>query len=106
MTWDLSALFAGIEDPAIETHLAAVQARAQRFEERYRGRIDHPELTVATLREALAEFEAISQEQTKPVAFAHLVFAADTSDARHGAFLQRIRERSTQISLHLLFFEL
>src|SRR5207244_2983716 len=38
--------------------------------------------------------------------FANLVFAADTSDPKHGAFLQRMRERGTEVSLHLLFFEL
>jgi len=106
MTWDLTALFAGIDDPAIEAHLEAVKERAQRFEQSCRGRVEKGELDAPGLRDALAEFEAISQEQAKPLSYAHLVFAADTSDPRHGAFMQRMRERGTEISLHLLFFEL
>jgi oligoendopeptidase F len=106
MTWDLSDLFAGIDDPAIETHLQAVEKRARRFEQSYRGRIESQALSAPDLRAAIAEFEAIAQGQAKPLSYSNLIFSADTSDPRHGAFIQRMRERGTEISLHVLFFEL
>lgn len=106
MTWDLSDIFTGIDDPAIETHLQSVHERARRFEETYRGRVERQELTPADLRGAIAEYEAIAQGQAKPLSYSNLVFSADTSDPRHGAFIQRMRERGTAISLHVLFFEL
>jgi oligoendopeptidase F len=106
VAWTLEDLFTGIGDPRIEATLARAEERAVRFEERYRGRIDHPELTAETLRDAIAEYEAILQEKAKPMSFASLLFAADTSDPGRGAFLQQMRERSTQIALRMLFFEL
>jgi oligoendopeptidase F len=102
----LSDLFSGIDDPRIEEALARQHERARRFEERYRGRIESADLTAATLRDAIAEFESITQEKAKPYSFASLLFSADTSDPARGAFLQRMRERSTEIAIHTLFFEL
>lgn len=106
VVWDLGDLFRGLDDPRIEETLDRQQERARQFEARFRGRIDDPGLTAATLREAIAEYESISQETVKPLSYASLMFAADTSDPARGAFLQRMRERSTEISLHLLFFQL
>jgi oligoendopeptidase F len=102
----LDDLFGGLDDPRISATLAAAEDRAARFEERYRGRIDHPELSATTLRKAIAEYEAILQEKAKPMVYASLLFSADTSDPARGAFLQRMRERSTQIAVKLLPFEL
>jgi oligoendopeptidase F len=39
-------------------------------------------------------------------AYAQLLFAADTSHPRHGALLQRVQERGTEIRNEVLFFEL
>src|ERR1043166_5790410 len=95
MTWDLSDIFTGIE-----AHLRAVQERAQQFEQTYRGRIETQELAPAELRAVIVEYETIAQGQAKPLSYSNLVFSADTSDPRHGAFIQRMRERGTEISLH------
>lgn len=106
VVWKLDDLFTGIDDPRIEQRLTLQLERATQFEERYRGRIDSPELTAATLREAISEYESILQETDKPRSFASLLFAADTSDPARGAFYQRMRERGTEISVKLLFFTL
>jgi oligoendopeptidase F len=104
--WDLSALFDAPDDPRIEQSWTDAMARAERFEERYRGKIESPDLDAETLAEAIREVEALSQEAGKPVTYAHLLFAADTGDPSLGAFLQKQMEKSTALSVKLMFFEL
>jgi hypothetical protein len=41
--WDLSIFYAQPDDPAIARDLAELQAQAERFAERYRGRVAQPE---------------------------------------------------------------
>lgn len=104
--WDLTDLYSGQDDPRIEALWASLLDRADRFAETYRGKIDSADLDAARLSEAIGELEAISQELAKPYCYAELCFAADTSDAKNGAFLQKQMEYASQISVKLMFFEL
>lgn len=104
--WDLSALFSGLEDPKIETTWEEALKRADDFVSRYRGTIDSPDLTAEWLLGAIVEIEAISVLASKPIGFAHLTFAADSSNPVNGAFMQKQIERSTEFNVKLLFFEL
>jgi oligoendopeptidase F len=106
IAWDLSDLFSSPTDPTIEELLSSVESRAKAFQAKYKGRIDSDTLTATTLCEAVEEYEAISQLSAKPGTYASLLYAADTSDVALGAFLQKMMERGTQLSLHLIFFEL
>ena len=104
--WNLADLFAGVDDPKLADALAATHSRAERFEAEYRGKIVSESLTAETLGAALREYEQIQQESAKPGAFASLLFSGDTGDPARGAFLQKMREQGTRLSLPLLFFEL
>ena len=104
VTWDLSDLYAGPDDPRIERDLADALAAAQRFAERYRGRV--AALTAAELAAALDELEALEEPAHRAGAYAQLLFAADTATPRHGALLQRVQERASEIRNALVFFEL
>lgn len=104
--WDLSTLYTGTDDPAIERTWNDVLTRADKFGERYRGKIDSPSLDATTLLGALQELESISNEVAKPYNFAELLFAGDVSDPANGAFLQKQMERGTELSVKLIFFEL
>jgi oligoendopeptidase F len=104
--WNLSALFSGVDDPKIVETWAELQNRADAFAEAYRGTIDSPHLDAKTLVQALAELESIASEASKPMNFGELLFAADTSDATIGAFLQAQREHATELQIKLIFFEL
>jgi oligoendopeptidase F len=106
VTWDLSALFSGEDDPAIESTWARCMERAQAFAERYRGRVAEGVLDPAGLAAAIAEYEAISSEASKPAHYANLRFAADTSDPKLGAFLQSQMEAASRLRVVLLFFTL
>jgi len=104
--WNLGDLFSGINDPRIDETLAAAQARAEKLQADYKGKIAAPSLSAQTLGAALREYEDIQQEASRPGAYAALLFATDTGDAARGAFLQKMRERGSQLTLPLLFLDL
>lgn len=102
--WDLSDLYAGLDDPRIDADLDAAEAAARAFAARVRGRV--AALDATALASALDELEAISTPATRAGTYAGLLFAADTADPRHGALLQHVQERGSAIRNQLVFFEL
>ena len=102
--WDLSDLYAGPEDPAIEADLERALVQASEFESRHRDCV--ASLDAVGLAAAIATLEKLNEPVVRAAAFAQLLFAADTSNPRHGALLQRVQERITEIKSGLLFFEL
>jgi oligoendopeptidase F len=106
VTWNLSDLYESLDDPRIENDIKDALSRAKSFEGRYRGRINSETITAPFLLEAVKELESISEVSGKLISYAYLVFAADTSNPSHGAFLQSVQEKTTEIRKHLMFFEL
>ncbi|HRF60696.1 MAG TPA: M3 family oligoendopeptidase [Fimbriimonadaceae bacterium] len=104
--WDLAALFESPDDPNIDAGWEEAARRAEVFETTYRGKIDDAGLTASTLLAAIQEMETLSVMMDKPLIFAHLLFAADTANPRLGAFLQSQMEKSSELRVKLLFFEL
>ena len=95
-----------MDDPQIEHVWAEAMQKADDFADKYRGKIDSPSLNATTLANSISELEALSNEIAKPMSFAHLMFAVNSSDPKIGAFMQRQREKGTELSVKLLFFEL
>jgi len=102
--WDLSDLYAAPDDPAIESDLDRALTQSQAFAERHRGGI--AALAAAELAAATGELEALNEPVARAASYSQLVFAADTSDPRNGALMQRVQERVSEIRNTLLFFEL
>jgi len=102
--WDLSDLYANPEDPRIDADLDAAQARADAFAKLYRGRV--ADLDGGELSAAVDELEALNESVARAGAYAGLLFSADTSIPRHGALMQHVQERSSDIRNALIFFEL
>ena len=103
-TWDLSHLYAGADDPALERDLKDAEARARAFAEAHSGKLRG--LDSAGFAAAIAEYEAVSQILHRAMSFGQLLFAVNTSDAEVGRFYQTLSERVTDISALLLFFTL
>lgn len=104
--WDLSALFSGLDDPKIEQTWQEAGAKAEKFELDYRGKINSPDLSAATLSCAIRDIESLYNELAKPIGFAGLLFATDSGDPKIGAFMQKQRERGTALNVKTMFFEL
>ena len=103
--WDLSVLFNGLDDPALEHAWAKIGGLADEFEQKYRGKITG-ELGAKGLHDAIFALENIVTELSKPLTYANLIFAADAAKTENGAFLQSQMERATSIKIKVLFFEL
>ena len=107
--WDLSDLYAGLDDPAFARDLAAIEAECRSFAETYRGRI----ATIAggddaadTLGTAVAAYEAIEDRMGRLMSYAGLVYSGDTTDPARAKFYGDTQERLTDASSDLLFFTL
>ncbi|MDH3212316.1 MAG: M3 family oligoendopeptidase [Myxococcales bacterium] len=102
--WDLSDLYTGPDDPRIDADLDRALADARAFEGGFRGRV--AKLTATELARAVDEYETLLEPVSKAAAYSELLFAADTASERHGALLQHVQERATEVRTTLLFFEL
>jgi oligoendopeptidase F len=104
VTWNLSDLYQGPDDPKIDADLQSLEQRAEQFAEAFRGRLDT--ISPREFGGAIQQYEKILRDEQFPGAYAMLLFSADTTPPAHGALLQRVQERSIAIHQHLLFFEL
>jgi len=105
-TWDLSDLYAGVDDPDLESEMEATRQEAQAFESRFKGTIARTDLNANHLRQAQDAYESLLRSQYRPQAYAMLLFATNTQDPKHGALLQKTREFVSSIATHLIFFDL
>lgn len=107
VAWDLSDLYAAVDDPRINRDLESALERARAFESAYRGRIQvRGGPTEILLAEALTELESLYELLDKPIIYAQLLHASKSDDPRHGALLSKTREQRTVINKHLIFFDL
>jgi len=107
--WDLSALYGGLDDPAIKRDLDRTDADCLAFEQDYKGKLAALAATPAgsaALGEAVRRYEAISDRMGRLGSYAVLIHEGDTVDPARTKFYGDMQERMTAASTHLLFFEL
>ncbi len=107
--WDLSALYAGIDAPAVRRDLDAAEAEAIAFEAAYKGCLDglaRGKSAGGDLADALVRYEKLEDLLGRLASFAGLVYAGETTDPARAKFYGDIQEKITAISSHLLFFTL
>ena len=104
VTWDLSDLYAGMDDPQLDADLDACDAEADALGAAYRGRI--AELTPAGLAELVTRYEALIERAGKVGSFASLNWTQNTQDPARGALMQRVTERGSQLNQKLVFLDL
>jgi oligoendopeptidase F len=107
--WDLSALYSGLDDPAIKRDLERTDADCLSFEQDYKGKLAGLAATPqggAALGEAVRRYEAISDRMGRLGSYAVLIHEGDTVDPARTKFYGDMQERMTAASTHLLFFEL
>ena len=103
-TWDLSDLYAGRDDPAIDADMKAGGKAALAFEKEFKGKLG--KLSGKAFGAAIQRYEAMQEDLGKAGSYAQLLYAGDMTDAKVGRFYQAIQERITDITSHLLFFTL
>lgn len=102
--WDLNDLYPGKDSAELKRDLAAADEKARSFEADHSGRL--ASLDGDQLGRAIETYEAIQETLGRIMSYAQLVYAADMADGENGRFYQSMQERATNISSHLLFFEL
>jgi oligoendopeptidase F len=107
IVWNLSDLYAGLDDPALDRDLQTALSRAQAFEQTYRGKVSTLAPDAAdSLLKAVQELENLYEQMDRPAVYAALVHSAKTDVPEHGALLAKTREQRTAINKHLIFFDL
>lgn len=107
--WDLTALYAGMDAPALADDLYRGETEALAFEAAYKGRLEEIARgagAAAGLAEAVTRFEALEDLLGRIASYAGLVYAGDTTDPARAKFYGDIQEKITATSSHLLFFTL
>jgi oligoendopeptidase F len=102
--WDLSPLLDGEGPEGVQSRLQEGLERAKSFAGKHAGKLG--ELDGSGLVAAMQELAAIHDLVGRAGAYAALRFSTDTAEPEHGALLQLVQERETEIETTLLFFEL
>jgi oligoendopeptidase F len=102
--WDLSDLYASIEDTSVTGDLEKARKQALDFEKKYKGKVKA--LGAKELGAAIAAYEKLSDLLGKLGSYAQLVYAANMMDPAIARFYQNTSEALTDISSHTLFFSL
>jgi oligoendopeptidase F len=107
VTWDLSDLFAGADDPKITETLDQAKADAEAFARDYRGKVNvpggpAPDVLLAGLR----TYEDLHERIGRVAAYSHLLYDTDTRDETARDLLQKVEQRTTELRNITLFFDL
>ncbi|MEL6766649.1 MAG: M3 family oligoendopeptidase [Pseudomonadota bacterium] len=102
--WDLGALYAGPDDPAIAADLEAAGADAQAFAERYEGKLAG--LGGAGLAEAVAAYEAMQSRLGRVMSYAMLRYAQNTQDPARAQMMGNLQVQVTTLTQPMVFFTL
>jgi oligoendopeptidase F len=103
VTWDLSDLYEGADDKNLQSDKKNVLRKAEDFAKKYHNSVKN--LDVSSFNDALHEYEEIIEKIGKIASFAHLQWAADTSEASYGKLMQEANELASAIQQKLVFFD-
>src|SRR5947209_10506680 len=107
--WNLTDLYAGIDDPQVKRDLDRGAAESLAFEEAFKGKlpalVERPDAG-SQLAAAVKRYEALDDLLGRLTSSAGLLHAGDTVDPARAKFYADVQERVTAASTHLLFFTL
>ncbi len=104
VAWDLSDLYSGSDDPALQGDIDQTEKDAAVFRHRYYGKVAG--LDPAALAEAIVERERIDSVFTRAAYFAHLNYSTNVADPERGALVAKLTEQGAALETQLLFFTL
>lgn len=102
--WDLSVLYADVDDPKIEADMTHYMQQAQAFASDYKGKV--AQLDAQAMYDAMKRMEDIRDGTGKIGAYASLHYSTDTADPKRGALMQKVTEYGAMLNQQMLFFML
>src|SRR5262245_10829295 len=107
--WNLSDLYAGVDDPKVKRDLDRADEYSKAFEDDFKGKLavllDQPDGAIA-LTQAIVRYEQLDDLLGRLISFAGLMHAGDTVDPARTKFYGDVQDRITTATTHLLFFVL
>jgi oligoendopeptidase F len=107
--WNLSDLYAGVDDPKVKRDLDRADEYSKAFEDDFKGKLaallDQPDGAIA-LAQAIVRYEQLDDLLGRLASFAGLMHAGDTVDPARAKFYGDVQDRLTTATTHLLFFVL
>jgi oligoendopeptidase F len=103
VAWDLSDLYKSPEDPKLKEDKKDLLEEADKFAEKYHGRISA--LSASEFSDALRAYESLIQRAGKIGSYSHLIWSTNTEDAKLGKLLQEANELGSELSQKLVFFD-
>ena len=100
--WDLSVFYHEcMDDPKVEADIAHVNALAEAFQERFRGKLGT--MSADDFVQAYEAMVAIFDLSGRLESYAFLNFSTDTGDAAYQAFVAKIQDLHAAISQKMVF---
>jgi len=104
--WDLSDLYAGPDDPAIQRDLKEAAADAARIKSTYQGRLADLAKDGDKLIEPIKDYEKLSDLAGKLGSYSGLYYVLNQTDPARAKFNADVSESLTKLYTDLIFFEL
>jgi len=104
VVWNLSEIFSSPLDPSVQKAMEEVTALAERFAEKYRGKIG--EFSAKELLTCLQEYEAYLAKLRDLTLFSELSFAANMTLPETQTLHDRVMKLEAKLDKLLAFFEL
>ena len=88
--WDLSVFYTSVDDPKVEADIAHVNALAEAFQARFRGKLGT--MSADDFVQAYEAMEAIFDLSGRLESYAFLNFSTDTGNAAYQAFVAKMQD--------------
>jgi oligoendopeptidase F len=104
VAWDLSEIFPRVTDPSVQKAMDDITAVAEKFAEKYRGKIK--DFSAEELCQCLEEYEVYYARLREILLFANLSFAANMTLPENQQLHDKAVKLETKLGKLLAFFEL
>lgn len=101
--WDLSDLYATLDETGLEGDLAQIGGRTRAFREKWHGRF--ATVSIPEFMEMVAEYEQLNEDFGRMSAFAHLQWSTDSENVEYGKLMQRVTETLSKASNDIIFVD-
>jgi oligoendopeptidase F len=106
VVWDLTSLYQGPDDPALDEELQVTRERAISFSHAHKGRVQLLAVDPDALLSAVREYESILETGIRPYFFGYLFHASHPLDPARTRLLEKLSTGWNEVSRSTAFFEL
>lgn len=106
ITWDLSKLFSGSNDPKIGKTIENSKTQVEQFIKDYKGKIKAPGFSASDLQKLFQRDEEFEANLDELLTYAHILYDSNMQITEHEALKNKTTEFLTDVHKKLTFLEL